>query len=119
MHLDTGAPAIAGLAQTTDRLHPEHLLDALADALADNVAEMAHSACVERRASRPRVIARDMRRDLERAVSSDEVAGVVTAVAGQGDAPVAGQSLIGHRQRRAPLGVSVGRLDLKVHQYGI
>ncbi len=63
------------------------------------VTGMADGTCVERRASRPRVIAHDdLQGDFEHTASSDEVAGVVAAVAGQGDAAVAGRALMGRQQ---------------------
>jgi hypothetical protein len=40
--------------------------------------------------------------------------GVVALVAAQGDAAAAGQALIDHRDRGAPLGIAIGRFDLKI-----
>ena len=80
---------------------------------------MTHGARVERGAAPPRLILGHVRSDRKRAAARDEVAGVVAVVAGQCDPSAAGQMLIDHRDGRAPLRVSVGRLDLEVDQDGV
>jgi hypothetical protein len=68
------------------------------------VAGMTDGARIQRRASWPQEIPRDVRGDVERSAGGNEVARVVTLVGTQGDAPATGQALIGHRERRALLG---------------
>ena len=115
VHLHPLTPAVAGLAQAADRLHPaKRLLHPFADPLADGVTRMTHGASVERRAARADLVSRHLRSDCERAAVGDEVAGVITLVGAQRDPAAAGQALIRHGDGGAPLGVAVGRLDLKV-----
>ena len=68
---------------------------------------------------RPPIILRHVRRDVERTAGRDEVAGVVSLIAAQGDAATARQPLVGHCEGRAPLGRAIRRLDLKVNQQGV
>jgi hypothetical protein len=108
------------LAQAADRLHPaKRLLDLLADQLTKRVTGMTYSAGVERRTSSTGMILRDVRSDSERTVRGDEVAGIVTLITAQGDAPLTCQPLIGHRDRGAPFGSAIGGLDLEVEQRGV
>src|SRR6201996_1871420 len=120
MHLYPRAAAIARAAQTSNRLHPaEGLLDLLADPLANGITAMAHGASIKRRAAWARLILGYVRRDSECAATRDEVTGVVAAVAGHRDAAVAGQVLIKHHDRGAPLRVAVGGLDPEGDQDGV
>src|SRR6516165_12292500 len=115
MHLHSCASAIASSAQTADRLHPaKRLLDLLADPLAKRVARGTHGACVERRTARAGMILRDVRSDPQRPARGNEIAGIITLVTAQSDAPAARQAFIRHRDRCAPLGSAIGRLDLEV-----
>src|SRR5690349_11439045 len=67
IHLHPFAPAIAGLAQTADRLHPtKRLLDSLSYSLAYRVARMTSGPCIERGPSWARVILCDVWGDVER-----------------------------------------------------
>src|SRR5208337_2280518 len=117
VHLHPLTTAIAGATQPADGLHPaEGFFDPLADPLADGVTGMAHGAGVDRRATWARQVLRHVRGDLERAAGLDEVAGVVALVAAQRDPLAAGQGFADHRNRRAPLGISVSRLNLEVDQ---
>src|ERR1700733_8125205 len=114
MHLHPLAPTIAGAPQPADGLHPtEGLFDPFADPLTDRVTRMAHGAGVERRTTRPCQVLRHVGRDVERAAGPDEVTGVVALVAAHRDAATAGQARGDHRERGTPLGLSIGRLDLK------
>ena len=69
VHLHPRAAAIAGAAQTSNRLHPaEGLLDLLADPLADGITAMTHGASIKRRAAWARLILGYLRRDPREAV---------------------------------------------------
>src|SRR5215469_8874681 len=117
MHLHSQASTIASLAQTADRLHPaKRLLDLLAEQLTERITRMAYRASVERRTTGARMILRDVRSDPERTAGRDEVAGIVTLITAQGDAPLTRQPLIGHRDRGAPFGSAIGGLHLEVEQ---
>ena len=120
VHLHSVASPVAGFAKSTDCLHPaEALLDSFTYPLTDRVALMTRGTRIERRASRPCEILCDMRGDLEFPTRGDELAGVITFVAAQGDSTAAGQAFVGHRDRRTPLGSAVGRLDLKIDQQAV
>src|SRR6201993_2856088 len=76
VHLHPRAAAVACLAQTADGLHPaEGLLDSFTDRLADCVTRMTSGPRVESGTSRPRIILRHVRGDIERAAGRDETAG--------------------------------------------
>ena len=74
-----------GLAQAGNGLGPaEGLLNALSDTLADAIARMAGGATIDGRTPAGGIL-RQMRRDVDLAQLVDEIAGIETLVAGQGD----------------------------------
>jgi hypothetical protein len=120
VHLHPLATAVARFAQTADGFHPaEGFLDAFAYPLADGVTRIMSGAYVQCGASRPPIILRHVRRDVERTAGRDEVAGVITLVATQGDPATAHQPFVGHCDCRPPFGQAVCRLHLKVNQRGV
>src|SRR5580658_2129564 len=120
MHLHPLATAKVRAPQAADGLHPtEGFFDPFTDPLAHLVTRMAYGAGVERRTTGPRQILRNVWRDVEGTAGIDEIAGVVALVADHRDAAPAGQARCDHRKRGTPLGISIGRLDLKVDQNGV
>src|SRR3984893_1143303 len=120
VHLYPLAATVARFAQTADGLHPaEGLLDSFTDPLADRITRLTGGPRVECGTSGPRLILRHVRGNVERPTAGDEVAGVVTLIAAQGDAAAARQSFVSHRDRRPSLGPAIRRLDLKVNQQRI
>src|ERR1700746_3964583 len=87
VHLHPLAAPVGCLAQTADGLHPaEGRLYSFPDPLADRITRLTGGARVERGTSRPRIILRHVRGNVECATARDEAAGVVALIRAQGDA---------------------------------
>src|SRR5262249_53747253 len=105
VHLHPLAATVGRFAQTSDRLHPaKGFLDSFADRLADDITRLTGGARVESGTSRPRIILRHVRSNVECATGGNEAAGVVALIGAQGDAAAARPSFGGPRCSRPSLG---------------